>query len=93
MNNFEYLKSLTIDELADWLDKYGQFDGAPWSDWFDETYCRKCEPIRCIVPEFRDRKVQCCYCELEEKCKHFPEFEHAPGLKEILKLWLLKEKE
>ena len=93
MNNFEYLKSLTIDELADWLDKYGQFDGAPWSDWFDETYCRKCEPIRCIVPEFGDRKVQCCYCELEEKCKHFPEFEYTPGLKEILKLWLLKEKE
>ena len=29
MNNYEYLKSLTIDELADWLDKYGQFDGAP----------------------------------------------------------------
>ena len=93
MNNFEYLKSLTIDELADWLDKYCQFDGVPWSDWFDETYCRKCEPIECTVPEFGDRKIPCCYCELEDKCKHFPEFEHAPGLKEILKLWLLKEKE
>ena len=93
MNNFEYLKSLTIDELTDWLDKYGQFDGAPWSDWFDETYCRKCEPIECTVPEFGDRKITCSYCELEDKCKHFPEFEHAPGLKEILKLWLLKEKE
>ena len=93
MNNYEYLKSLTIDELADWLDKYGQFDGAPWTEWFDETYCRKCESIECTVPAFNNRKIQCSYCELYDKCKHFPEFDHVPNLKEILKLWLLKEKE
>jgi hypothetical protein len=29
MNNFEYLKLLAVDELAAWLDKYGQFDGVP----------------------------------------------------------------
>ena len=93
MNNFEYLKSLTIDELTDWLDKYGQFEGAPWSDWFDETYCKKCEPINCTISEFSNRKIKCSYCELEDKCRFFPDYEHAPGLKEILKLWLLSEKE
>lgn len=93
MNNFEYLKLLTVDEIADWLDKYGQFDGAPWSDWFDSTYCKKCEPITCSITEFSERKILCNYCELEDKCKFFPDYEHAPGLKEILKLWLLTERE
>ena len=93
MNNFEYLKSLAVDELAAWLDKYGQFDGAPWTDWFDETYCKKCKPIEIIMPDFNNRKTKCNYCELEDKCKFFPEYEHALGLKEILKLWLLTERE
>lgn len=95
MNNFEYLKSLTLDEFTEWLDKYGQFDGAPWSDWFNETYCKKCEPIDCqsLDPAFEGYKMKCAYCELEGNCKYFKDLLEAPDNKKILELWLLTNKE
>ena len=39
MTNFQHLQSISIDELAKWLDEYGQFDNSPWSTWFAEKYC------------------------------------------------------
>ena len=92
MNNFEYLKSLTLDDLVEWLDKYGQFDGAPWSDWFDTEYCSQCESIEVEVPAFNNTKAKCAYCELENKCKYFPCLDKVPDLKEILKMWLYLER-
>lgn len=34
-NVFDRFKSMNIDELAEWLDKYGMFENSPWMLWFD----------------------------------------------------------
>jgi hypothetical protein len=82
MTNFEKFKSMSIDELADWLDKYGQFDGSPWMEWFNDNYCKKCESIECEVDEkdafWPGYTMDCTYCELENKCKYFPHLNSAP---------------
>lgn len=99
MTNLEYLKSLSLKEFAEWLDEHGQFDGSPWTGWFDKNYCKKCESIKCkiestnigITPLFPEREIDCAYCELEHKCKFFPELKEVPDDKTIIEMWLNKE--
>lgn len=96
MTNFEKLKTMTVDELADWLNENCQHDEAPWVEWFDKNYCKKCEPITCRVeatniglePLFPEQEVDCAYCELENKCRFCPEATGIPSLKTIIKMWL-----
>lgn len=96
MTNFAKFKAATLDELADFLDRFGQFDGSPWMDWFNETYCKKCDSIKCkiestnigITPLYPDREIDCAYCELEKKCKFFEDLEEVPNIKTIIKMWL-----
>lgn len=97
MNNFNFLQSLSLEDFADWLDKYGQFDDSPWMKWFDENYCNKCESIECsylesgVHPEnLYNRRItfECSYCELENRCKFFPEYEDVLDNKDMIKLWL-----
>ena len=45
MTNYEKLKNMSVDDFAEWLDEYGKFDESPWSEWFNSTYCKKCESI------------------------------------------------
>ena len=92
MTNFENLKSINIENLAEWLDEHCQFDLAPWSLWFDRTYCRNCEPIMCQYPD-SSMKFPCSYCELEQTCKFFPEQEDVPDSQKIVKMWLEGEVE
>ena len=99
MNNFEMLTSKSIDELAEWLNENCQSDVAPWSWWFDENYCKKCEPSTCKIeatiiglePLYPEQKVDCAYCELENKCKFCPEATGIPDTKMIIKMWLKEE--
>ena len=95
MTNLEQLQSMPIDSLVKWLDKYGNFDGAPWSIWFDENYCSKCEIIECIVDEkdafWPGQKVKYAYCELEKKCKYFTNLNDTPSNAEVIKIWLESE--
>ena len=32
---FDIFKSMTLEQFAEWFDKYGQFDGSRWMSWFD----------------------------------------------------------
>ena len=100
MTNLECLKSLSLEDFANWLDEYGQSDGELWSDWFDKTYCEKCEPVKCTVadsenvglkPPWLSNTLECAYCELEKKCKFFENLEDVPDNKEIIKMWLMQE--
>ncbi len=95
MTNFEWLNSMTISELVDWLDKYGQSDDAPWAAWFNETYCNKCASIKCTVDRknafFPGHTVDCAYCELEKKCKYFPVLKDIPDNKMVIEMWLNEE--
>ena len=100
LGNFENLQSMSVDELAEWLDKNGQYDGSPWSKWFDSTYCQRCESVVVTREEYKrvfgccgfGNTVDCAYCEWEGKCKFFPEMDEAPpNNKEIIKMWLESE--
>lgn len=97
MTRYEQLTSLTIEQLAQWIDKHGQFDGSPWMSWFDENYCSKCESIK-IKKEnskailgfelmFAD-ETTCSYCELYKKCRYFQDKEETPTNVDIIQMWL-----
>jgi len=90
MTNFERIKSMTIDEMAEWLDKNLVFDGSEAMTRFNERYCSKCEPI-VGKPESFNKEVEYCYCELEDKCKFFPNEDGSPSFAFICKLWLMEE--
>ena len=87
MTRIEELKNMNADAIAAWMDKFVRVDDSPYMKWFDETYCKRCEPIMCCYPgsEF---EFPCAWCELENKCKFFPDMSKAPGVKEIIKMWL-----
>ena len=99
--NFENLKSMSIDELAEWLDKNGIIDNSPWMDYFNNKYCNNCESVMCkyedaekmlgFKPCLWDDEIECAYCEIYKKCRHFPEMTEVLDGKEIVKLWLEAE--
>lgn len=102
MTNFEHLQAMTIEELAAWLDEHGQFDSSPWMDWFSKTYCDKCESIKCKYVHTQEKlgfepfstyhsDIECAYCELEHKCRFFPDLTDTPSNKETIEMWLKEE--
>lgn len=87
MTQFEKFKNMDIDQLTEWMDKHGQFDGSPWMSWFDHKYCKNCECIMCHHVD-SEHKFPCSWCELEGKCKYFPDLDETPDNKMIIKIWL-----
>lgn len=92
MNNFEKLQSMSVEDLAKWLDQNGMWDHSPWSQWFDSTYCKRCESVEAYVPDW-DRECDFAWCELEHKCRYFTDLEDVPDCKEIIKMRLESEAE
>ena len=90
MKIFDTIKNKNIDEFAEWLDRYGQYDGSVWDEWFAGNYCRKCESESVYVEAF-NRKCECSWCELHNKCKFFQDKEDVPDSKQIIKMWLESE--
>ena len=91
MTVFEKIKSMNIDEFAEWLDAYGTWDGGcPWIKWFDSTYCQNCEPVLVKAEDcYYNKDMEFAWCELnDEKCKFFPDLDEVPDGKQIVKLWL-----
>lgn len=92
MTVFEVIKSMSVDELAEWLDKHGMFDGSPWMNWFDKNYCLKCESEFAYVPNlYGDRKAEFGYCELHGCCRYFKDEKEVPDNKRIIRMWLETE--
>ncbi len=98
--NYDNLHSMTLDELATWIDNNGDFDGAPWMKWFDANYCKKCEAIEVDrdtaikvlrLSPFYGSGVTCAYCEIHDNCKFFPELDYIPDNKDIIRMWLEKD--
>ena len=92
MTIFDEIKSKNIDELVEWLDKYAAFDGSKWMSWFDNNYCKKCEPEVARVERYHGEH-EFGWCELHGKCKFFEDLEEVPDNKQIIKLWLQLESE
>ena len=101
MTLFDKFKSMTIDELAEFIDEYGMYDNTPWMNWWDKNYCDKCESIKLdydetqkilnIVPFFKEAKIECAYCEVYNKCRYFLDNDDVPSTKDIIKMWLEAE--
>ena len=94
---YNQFRSMSLEELAEWLDNHGQHDGSPWMIWFDKNYCSKCESIK-IKKEnsksvlgfelmFSD-ETTCSYCEVYKKCKYFQDKDETPNNADIIKMWL-----
>ena len=99
MNNFDFIKNMNIEELAKFLDCYSRFDDAPWEKWFADTYCNKCESVKCkydgdMWNTFHE--FEAAFCELADngvkKCRFFPDMDHVPNSKEVCLMWLKEEK-
>lgn len=84
MKMIDGIKSKNVDELAEWLDKYGILDNSPWITWFDKAYCKKCNNILMDGVEY-------AWCELNNKCRFFQDSEESPDTKQIIKMWLQSE--
>jgi hypothetical protein len=107
MTNFEKLRSLPTEELAEWLDKHGMFDGSPWNEWFGKKYCDNCESIEVKYADaeeklgltpFYNETFECAYCELADengitRCRFFPELDDVPDNETVIKMWLEEEAE
>lgn len=100
MTQLDKLKDLITnnpDAFAKWLDDHGAFDGSPWMEWFNNTYCNQCDGIECTYSDYWNvetdvkRTITCSYCELEDKCRFFPEHEGTLDNIDIIKLWLNTE--
>ena len=90
MRVYDEFMSKNIDELADWLDKYGDFDLSLWSKWWDKNYCSKCEPVITDKPTaYWDAEY--AWCELNGKCKYFQHMKDVPDNKQVIKMWLESE--
>lgn len=98
MTIFENFKNKDIDELVDWFSEHCSFDSAPYWHFWDEKYCSKCEPEITCVPDLSkdlnsDIECECAWCELNNKCKFFPNINDIPDEKQIIKMWLESEGE
>jgi hypothetical protein len=90
MNNFEKLKSMSVEELAKWLDKNGIIDNSPWMEHFNNKYCKNCESIMCKYHD-SDYEFPAAFCEIHDTCRFFSDFNYVPGHEDIVKMWLEAE--
>ncbi len=95
MTQFEKFMAFDIDQLADWLNRYGNFDDSLWMQWWNSTYCKNCESLEVDYEDLdmqcyfgSQRKAKCAYCEIHPNCKYFPNLLDIPDNKEIIKMWL-----
>ena len=85
---------MSLDELAQWLDQNGEFDGSPWLKYFEKNYCSNCESIKGEVffpGDTKPTEVEFAYCEANKLCKFFEGIGHDVDNLHMIKLWLVAE--
>jgi len=87
---FEKIKSMNIDEFAEWFDEHCSHDTDPCITWWNNNYCKKCDGVIGHY-EDSDRKIEFSYCELYDKCRFFQDLDEVPDTKQMTKLWLESE--
>lgn len=91
MTNYEKLQSLPLQDCANWLSKIAE--ERPWQEWFDNSYCKKCQPIWGKY-KGREKEVPFAWCELHDnKCMFFSEKDGLPGIEDEIEGWLKEEAE
>lgn len=92
MTNLQQIRCYSLGQLVKWLDKIAIVE-SPWMNMFDSLYCKKCEPIMCHYEETPEHEFPCAYCELENKCRYFPDMDRVPNNEDIIKMWLERDVE
>lgn len=88
MNKYERLRSMTIDDMAGYLDACWSHDDDPSMEWWNKKYCNNCEPVYKYAECF-NREVDFAWCEVNGgQCKYFPELDGLPDNRQIMKMWL-----
>ena len=90
MTVFEKIRSMDIDEFAEFLDDNWTHDNDPTIEWWNQKYCNNCDPIRDWAECFKT-EVDFAWCELNGKCKYFPDLDEVPDSKQMIKMWLESE--
>ena len=99
MRIFDKFTTSTPEALAKWIADFGNHDDSPWTDWFNRTYCQKCESEIVTRDESEAKlgfqllfvdKTECSYCEVYKECRFFPNRPN-PDMKEIIQMWLEQE--
>lgn len=88
MTNLEFIQSLDLEKMAQWLDEYDNYEDSPWADWWNKNFCSKC-PSEIGVVRDSGREIEICYCELHDKCRFFSD-RPTPNSKDIVSMWLEK---
>lgn len=87
MTVFEKIKRMNVDEFVELLDKYEVIDDAPWIEWFDNNYCKRCKPEIARYKD-SDKDMEFAWCELHDKCRFFQDMDEIPSTKQTIKMWL-----
>lgn len=45
MTNRDAIKNFSEEDFINWLASFNLVDDSPWLQWFDEAYCKRCQPI------------------------------------------------
>ena len=97
VTNYNKIVSMSIEELAHWLDKHGLFEESPWMSWFNTKYCNNCESVIVLKEKSLEtlgfntyHDAECAYCEVNKDCRFFPGTE-VPSTEEIIKMWLKED--
>lgn len=93
MTNYRNVKNLNKKELAKFLCNICSPESNLWIKWFDDTFCKKCEPI---ISKKENELIsqESAYCEINDKCKYFKDkYKEVPSLEEICEMWLSKKVE
>lgn len=80
MTNHEYLKSLSVEEMSQWLNSFDSYEEAPWTLWFNKTYCQECDSEDHPISHH-----ECAFCEINDNCRFF---DYYPSPEDTIKLWL-----
>ena len=100
MNNYKRLTSLSVEDFAKWIDEYGKFDDSPWITWFSNKFCNTCPSVIIDKKDSLDKlgfelwygtSTTCSYCEINNKCRYFPDMEVTPSNFDIIKMWLMEK--
>lgn len=94
MTVFEKIKSMSIDEFAEWFENNCMHDDDPAIKWWDKTYCENCNSIYTTVDylesyaPYYNKEHECAWCEVYNKCRYFEDMNKIPSSREMIKMWL-----
>lgn len=92
MTVFDKIKSMDINEFAEWIAKNFLSEDEPISNWWARTYCNNCEQEKGYVEEL-GCELNFAWCELHDRCKYFKDINHIPKNKEVTLFWLESDEE